>query len=295
MLRKQNPLPSVDDSVGFDPEAHAYDVEGVPVPISVTGVVEQLFPRFKPRKTVELHYETWKASGRKYRQIIGNAASDEDAKKAIVKLWTDDTTARDMGTLVHACVEQLLNRQPVDPEARGQVFAELNAFEVWLEGSGLTPVRTELPVFAKDNVGGAPVLAGTIDALFRDAEGQLWLLDWKRTSKPFGPKEWAFRRHGHGPAIRLSDTKHAKYSVQLALYALLLREATGLDVADRRLLARFAPGSGEVEEVPADTSPAVEEAAAAALARLKAGEPVLAEGEGSSSDEGEECRAAVRA
>ena len=289
MLRKKHPLPGVDEAVGFDPEAHAYEVEGVAVPVSVTGVVDKLFPRFKARKTVNLYYDNWKSSGKsKYQRIIADAASDEDAKAAILKLWRDDTVARDLGTALHACIDQLLNQAPVDPEQRGLVFDELNAFECWLQTRGLTPFRTELPVFAKDDRGNAPVVAGMIDALFRDAEGQFWAVDWKRTAKPFGPKEWAFRRHGHGPAIRLPDTKHARYSMQLALYALLLRESTGLDVADRRLLVRFVPGSGgDVEEVPADTSRVVDEGAVAALARLKAGETVLADGEGSSSDDAE--------
>lgn len=286
MLQKRHPLPSVDDAMGFDAPTHTYTCDGVPVPRSATAVVAALFPIFKPRKTVNTFFETWKASGKsKYQAVIATSFDDAEAKAAIVAGWANDTTARDRGTLVHKCVEDLLNGVAVDAEVRASVEPELGGFERFLEDSGWAPYRTELKVFAKDAAGGAPVLAGTIDALVKDADGALVMVDWK-TGKPFGPREWCFRRRGHGPAARLDASKYLRYSVQLALYALMLKESTGLDVADRRALVRL-PKKGGAELLWARADAAVDEAAAAALARLKAGEPVLQEGEGSSSDDAE--------
>lgn len=283
MLARRNPLPGA-DAVEFDAATHTYSVEGVAVPRSATAVVEALFPRFKPRKTVNLYFEKWKASSKsKYKAIIATSFDDAEAKAAIVASWADNTQARDLGTLAHKCMEDLLNGVAVEAEARAPVEAEVAGGERWLEEVGVVPFRTELPVLARDDAG-APVLAGTVDALVRGDDGALVIVDWK-TGKKFGPSEWSFNRTGHGPAAELPASKFSRYSLQLALYAQMLRETTGLDVGDRRLLVRLS--SDGAEPIWARADAVVDAAAAAALARLKAGEPVLGEGEGSSSDDAE--------
>jgi len=283
MLAKRHPLPAA-DAVGFDDETHTYSIDGAVVPRSCTTVVYDLFPRFKPKKTINLYFENWKASGKsKYKAVIDTSFTDDEAKLEIAALWARSTEARDLGSLAHKQIENLLNGVPVDSEARAPVEDEVAGVERWLQECGLRAFRTELPVLARAP-DGTPVLAGMLDALFQDAEGQFVLVDWKRTSKPFGHKEWSFRRHGHGPAIRLDDTKWMRYSVQLALYASMLRETAGIDVGDRRLLVRLTKTGAE--PIEANTSLEVEQAAAAALQRLKDGAAqVLLPGEGSSEDE----------
>ena len=133
MLRKQFPLPSVDDAMGFDAPTHTYTCDGVPVPRSATAVVAALFPKFKPRKTVNTYFGNWRASGKsKYQAVIATSFDDAEAKAAIVAGWANDTTARDRGTLVHKCVEDLLNGVAVDAEVRASVEPELGGFERFL-------------------------------------------------------------------------------------------------------------------------------------------------------------------
>ena len=95
MLRKRHPLATIDGVIQFDVDSHTYTVDGVTVPRSVTAVVDELFPKFKPRKTINLYYEKWKTSGKsKYQSVIAASATDADAKRAIAASWAADTTAR---------------------------------------------------------------------------------------------------------------------------------------------------------------------------------------------------------
>jgi hypothetical protein len=94
---------------------------------------------------------------------------------------------------------------------------------------------------AAASVSPVPV-AGMIDALFFDPRtDEHILLDWKRT-KRFSPDEPAFGdRKGTAEFASVPDTKFYKYSLQLAVYAKLLKSCAGIDVGTNRVLVRFDP------------------------------------------------------
>jgi len=287
MLAARHPLPK-SDAIGFDAERHEYTVDGVVVPRSVTGVVDALFGAFKPVRTVNKYYDGWKRSGKsKYQKTIAAAASDADAKRAILKQWDAAGEAgRTLGTLLHANVEDALNGVAPDAEKRRKVEAECQQFERWLAEwaapRGLAPYRTELKCTMR-GLSGAAVVAGMADAVFVDALGQHHLVDRKKVAKPISSQEYAHGRTGKGLASEVSDTKFNNYSIQLAFYARMLRETVGIDVGERRYVVKLVKEGYEVIQMSSEKH--IEKAVDRAVLRLIHAEPLLCADEVGSGDE----------
>ena len=77
-LAQRNPLPH-EDSVVFDAPTHAYFVEGVRVPISVTSFLHRLSPEFKPNNAVAAMMGAWGWS--EQRHTFVNEDGDGDYKR----------------------------------------------------------------------------------------------------------------------------------------------------------------------------------------------------------------------
>lgn len=265
-LRQHNPIPTVDARVKFHGPTHTYYLDGLEAPISVTSVVDRLFSEFEPDEALALYYEQWKASGSsKYAHIISAAANDDEAKRQIKLAWeVAGKQSSELGTRIHAAVELALNGGVPSTGSIEDVKKEYSAFQRWISEfalpNRLTAFRTELPVFL-EGATGAPLLAGMVDALFRDSEGKYWLVDWKRTKAPFGSSERSYGRKGFGAAKKLPDTKFFRYSLQLAIYARLLKQTLEIDVGNRRILVRLhADGFAVVEAETVFCDPVAEQA-----------------------------------
>ena len=256
-LKQRNPIATIDERVAFNEPTHTYFLDGRAVPISVTSVVGRLFSEFDPDETLVLYYERWKSSGSsKYEDVISSSATDDEAKAAIKLQWeAAGRQASELGTRIHAAAELALNGGVPSGDAIKDVEREFSAFQSWFSEfalpNKLTAFRTELAVFLASG-DGTPLLAGMIDALFVDADGRHWLIDWKRTKAPFGPSERSYGRKGFGAACKLPETKFLRFSLQLAIYACLLKHTLHIDVGDRRFLVRLHAGGYEV--VQAETS-----------------------------------------
>ena len=256
-LKQRNLLATVDERMKFIEPTHNYFLDGRAVPISVTSVVGRLFSEFDPEETLSLYYQRWKSSGSsKYEDVISSAANDDEAKAAIKLQWeTAGTQASELGTRIHAAAELALNGGVPSGDAVKDVEREFSAFQSWLSEfalpNRLTAFRTELPVFLA-LADGTPLLAGMIDGLFVDSENKYWLVDWKRTKAPFGKSERSYGRKGFGAARKLPETKWTRYSLQLAVYALLRKHTLRICVDQRRFLVRLHADGYEV--VQAETS-----------------------------------------
>ncbi len=124
------------------------------------------------------------------------------------------------GTRLHALIEAFLKAGTVpSPSASRSGLPEtelLVAFTHWLawwRASGFTVVRTEQKVSCPSCGYG-----GTLDALARDPEGRLWLLDWKsskRISAEYGLQASAYAHASPDPVhgaivVRIPHTPRAK-------------------------------------------------------------------------------------
>ena len=298
-LIERHPIPELDGRVVFNGAdgKHEYRVDGLLAPRSGTAIIKASFPAFLPRQCVNKFFGNWLKNGNKYADEIENAETEADAMRAIAALWDKKgSESRIRGTALHKRIEDDLNGVPLlfRIEPAGECAQAYYAFETWIRHGWpaqrrLRPYRTELPVCwmsetPDENGVLRPVLAGMIDAVFVDEEGNYTLIDWKR-SKPFGPWERAFdERSGYGPASTLPDTTYAHYALQLALYARMLKKCAGIDVGKRRFLVRFPSDVDPSQAVDAETIDAVEMStvdivAEELLARLARDEPVVRDDE----------------
>ena len=230
MLAQKNPFRG-DPDIEFDDPSHTYTVRGKKVPISVTKLGTQAVPpehRFDGRKVIAKNLTSWRNNASsKYHAMVADV-DDEQATKNILSSWDRN---RDAGTGMHKCFEQIMNLEPV-PRA-DEYAKEIAQFHVAMDSLiGLMPARTEMSVFANDAQGDAAV-AGQIDLLMKDAEGQYHIVDFKRTAADLSPGAYAF---GKKFLDDLPINDHYKYSLQLAMYALMFELQTGVPIASMRLL-----------------------------------------------------------
>ena len=236
----------------FDELTHTYTRNGHKAPLSVTKLISDHFPEFKPEVTVDEYFDIWRdKSNSKYYTLIHSHADEANAKKAILNLWeTNKQEACRLGTATHKAVEMLLCGAPLETCGNPEVEHEINAFLEWhaqKREQGWSVEYTELVVGWMDDEDRL-CLGGSIDAIFVNEKGEHVLVDWKRTKERFGPDERApFAELGSGPASELRDTKFNKYAVQTAVYAQMLKRQFDIDVGDRRYLVRLSKEDGAQE------------------------------------------------
>ena len=222
MLAVKNPFRS-DSDIVFDDPSHTYTVRGKKVPVSVTKLVSQAVPpehRFDGRKVIAKNLTSWRNNASsKYHSMVADV-EDEQAVKNVLASWG-----------MHKCFEHIMNLEPV-PRA-DEYATEIAQFHVAMDSLvGLVPARTEMSVFANDAQGDAAV-AGQIDLLMKDTEGAYHIVDFKRTAADLSPGAYAF---GKKFLDDLPINDHYKYSLQLAMYALMFELQTGVPIASMRLL-----------------------------------------------------------
>jgi len=232
MLRTKHPIKG-DDDIEFDAAKHVYTVRGEAVPISVTKLISRdAVPAehaFDGPAVVRKNLRSWRANASsKYHPLV-EGVTDEEAVSNVLGLWDAN---RDAGTAMHALFEDTLNGATPDEAGYEAEMAQFGAAMDELRLQRLTPVRTELSIFANEPEGSA-VIAGQIDLLVQDEDGDYHIVDYKRTANDLTPNAscWGKRFLGNLP---LND--HHKYSLQLSLYAQIFWQQTGERILSCRLL-----------------------------------------------------------
>lgn len=243
MLAKKNPFRG-DDDISFNEPTHRYTVRGKQVPISVTALGARAVPpehRFDGRKIITKNLVSWRNNSSNKHHALVAGLSDKDATDNVFKSWN---TNRDLGTGMHKCIEEFLNGEDVAQATNFQV--EMAQFHVAMDVlAGLTPVRTEMSVFANDLEGNAAV-AGQIDLLMRDKDGGLHIVDWKRAAGDLAPGACSYGKFFLAD-LPLND--HHKYSLQLSLYATMFELQTGKPIVSTRLV-QIHPDLDEAQIIP---------------------------------------------
>ena len=215
-LRRANPFPS-DEQIHFDEESHTYTVNGVVVPLSVTGLIHRHARTFDPIAAIKnMRAET--------RQGYTNKGlvSEED----ILHAWDGNgKVQRKRGTLMHFHIEQFLNGCVIEPPCSPE-FAQFLALHEEVIQDQQVPVRTELSVYSKGlNV------AGQIDAVLKQADDTFALWDWKRSKL----LRYDSRSQMKEPLEHLPDVNAWHYFLQLNIYRHILQEDYGLAVSAMHL------------------------------------------------------------
>jgi len=245
LLAHKHPLPG-DEAIAFDARVHKYAVRGKAVPISVTALAARAVPpehKFDGRAIILKNLHSWRsnASSKYHEHVVG--VTDRQAIDAVFAEWSKSTK---LGTAMHLCIEKALNDEPI---AREDEFAvELAQWRKIMdtELADLNAYRTELSIFALDANGDAAV-AGQIDLLAVDDDGDFHILDWKRTSNDLSPNAFSYGK-------MFLDEKplndHFKYSLQLSLYSVIFEKQTRRRIHSATIV-QIHPELPEARAIPA--------------------------------------------
>ena len=205
----------------FDEASHTYTYDGRRL-VSVTQFLERFFETFDGPKIA--------------RKVVTNPNSKyhgRDPEELVAEWEANSRQARELGTLLHSNIRQQL----VDGEVRGERSDEFHHFEAFIADKNWRPLMVEEQACCTE-VG----IAGTVDAVFENSRGDVFICDWKRAKKMKVDNRW---QKAKPPIEHLDDCDLCKYSLQLSLYRHLLRkQLQGRDVS--LLLVNFTDRYTEI-------------------------------------------------
>lgn len=207
MLSKQNPHP-FDSRIVFNDSNHTYALDGSSTNMmSCTSLKSLFFKKFNADEAVANILKSEKyLSDPDYKYF--NKSSD-----VIKKEWSN---ANKLGTHLHSDIENYLNGKKVTNESK-----EYGYFKSFLQDNNdLSPYRTEWQIFSE-----LLRLSGTIDAVFKDKEGNYILLDWKRSVVSYGDFD-----NAKFPLDHLKDNTFIQYGIQLNLYRQIVEDYYGIQI-----------------------------------------------------------------
>jgi ATP-dependent exoDNAse (exonuclease V) beta subunit len=227
ILKQKNPH-TRDNNITFIDEGHKYFVKKVEYDLSVTGFVHSFFPKFKAYKIIEkmMMSRNWQNSkyyGMEPEEI--KESWDENAKNAAA-----------LGTQLHLSIEQFYNDNP-----QPQDTTEYEYFKQFQKDhNNLIPFRTEWEIYDE-----TLQLAGSIDMVFKDEDGNYHLYDWKRSKEI---KENNSYEEGHYPISHLPNANYWHYSIQLNIYKQILEKNYGIKINDLYIV-QFHPDQNEYNKI----------------------------------------------
>jgi len=166
-LKSQFPFPR-EDRITFDEATHKYTIDGEIAPRSVTKLLHEYASEFDPNRALSAMKtgKDWEM-----KKLEFEDASDD----AILKRWElKGQIARSRGTLLHFHCEQMMNGDII--EEPSPEFTQAQQIYAYLLGQGFEPYRAEVNIFHC----GLRV-AGQPDALMKNKDGEVIIIDWKRT------------------------------------------------------------------------------------------------------------------
>jgi ATP-dependent exoDNAse (exonuclease V) beta subunit len=207
-LEKKN-FHTRDSRLKFNKYGHTYSTKECPYLRSVSKVISSQFPAFDKMKVSKKLENTGNYKGMTALQIR--------------KMWESaGKEARESGTVLHDQIEKYYNGVEVEADESDvavDYFLEWDAdHEDW------EVYRTEWKIFDE-----TLKIAGTIDAVFIDENGEFVLVDWKRCKEI---KKGNRFESALGKGLEhIPDCNFAKYSMQLNIYKLILEKNYGISVS----------------------------------------------------------------
>ena len=213
--------------ITFNEPEHIYFIDGEKIKYSVTGIINRFFPKFD-----ENYWAERKAIEKLNQDHID---FDSEVLKATIKQILDEwekkrVDAASRGTILHEKIEDFYNNKFYDdypPE-----FEYFKNFHN--KYKRLKPYRTEWRVY--DN---SLSLAGTIDMVYEKEDGELFIFDWKRTSKLVDEnnepilKDFNF---GFDGLSHVADNSFNRYALQQNVYKYILENYYDKKISSMNLL-----------------------------------------------------------
>ena len=209
MLSKINPHPS-DVRIKLNPKNHLYSLDNSSKDMVSCTTFNSNF--FKPFNKAEVMDNIMRSD--KYL----NDPEYKYYKKTVDTIDAEWTYSNKAGTHLHAEIENFLNNLEVTDDSK-----EYGFFKSFMDDhKDYQPYRTEWIIFSE-----VLRIAGSIDALFQDPEGNYIILDWKRSVVTYSDFEYA-----KPPINYLKDNTFVKYSLQLNLYRHILEKFYDMKIKD---------------------------------------------------------------
>lgn len=213
------------EELTFDEEQHQYSLGDVEF-ISATQFLGQFFSKFDPDAIVDKYYDKWQENPGKKPEYYGKT------KDEIKEMWVLNAQQRSQhGTDVHNAIEDYikhcLSEESIelfsDPETRAKA---LQGVKYWKIIDTLYKPKLVLPekrIYSLEHG-----IAGTIDLLLVDSNGEAMLFDWK-TNHSIDNKGFMGQKAKY-PISDLDDCNYEKYRLQLSLYAYILETEYDLPI-----------------------------------------------------------------
>ena len=170
--------------------------------------------------------------------VYDRCLTDDEIK---LKWALNGEDARNRGTEAHLQMELWFNSEPVRHE-EGEVKVGLDFVRRCMIPLGLKGYRTEWTIFGEDEN-----IAGCIDLAAELPNGDIYLIDWKRSEK-LSKKMYGFRPM-KAPLNHLEDCSGCAYAIQLSSYQYILEKYYGRKIVGRAL-ASIHPDNPFTTAVP---------------------------------------------
>jgi len=224
-LAAEHPHP-LDDRLLFIEEGHKYYFDGVPMSMSVTGLLDAVVAdHFDPQAALASMKRSAKGPNPKYSDVVGG----------VRVLWPDDRilaaweATNVLGTDLHAKNELYLNDEPVAFDAAGTNTLEFQYFLAWWAAKtadGWTAFRTEW-VIADPSAD----LAGSIDFVMHHASSNIYaIVDFKRCMTKDAGFLRSFGKRFLPPLSHLEYNKNNKWALQVNAYRTMLEAGYGIRI-----------------------------------------------------------------
>ena len=207
-LSEKHPI-AREDRIVFYEESHTYTVDGIKIPRSVTGLFHAYqASHFDPMVAIEAmkRGKNWAVKMQEFVNEAGDCMSDDE----ICNLWQlRGRIASARGTLLHFHAECHLNNREIE-KPHSPEFKNFLLIAEALGEMGWRPFRTEVCL-----VHLGLCVAGQLDALFRNDNEELAILDWKNC------KDVTFENRFRSlkePLNHLAECNGNLYSLQLNTY-----------------------------------------------------------------------------
>jgi len=211
-----------DADIKFDEKPHIYTVKGSTNNTSVTKFCHSQFKAFNPAETIQKMMASPNWPNSKY---FGKTAEE------IALEWKKQgCLAAVEGTKMHKMIEDYYQlghfKEPIQCSD-----IEVTLFKEFLErNSHLKPYRAEWMIWDEELR-----LAGSIDMVFQNQDGDLVIYDWKRCKNI---KKTAFgNAFSKTPCIsHIPDSNYWHYALQLNVYKAILEKNYGVEIKEMALV-----------------------------------------------------------
>lgn len=198
-----------DSKFVFEPVEHKYTYEDT-VFTSVTTYIQNFHKKFDTD-----YWSEKKASERGITQ-----------EEILLEWKTANDYSNDIGTQMHEWIESYYKKEWKELPKNADVINRINKFNnIYVSNlHKLTPVAFEQRIFSRQLK-----LAGTIDSIFINPENNhIYILDWK-SNKAFHTDATKKFSKLLAPFNKFYENQLNEYSIQLSLYALILKEV-GIEI-----------------------------------------------------------------